>query len=229
MTHDPTRGPAPGAFPIPWDTLLSTLREGLGGAVPSVTALARERPDPFAVLVSTVISLRTRDAVTEVASARLLAVAPDPRRLLDLSEEEIQGLIYPACFYRNKARSLRAIAARLLEGHGGAVPSDEASLLALPGVGRKVAALVRSEGFGLDAVCVDTHVHRISNRAGWVVTRHPDETQAALQRILPVAHWSEINTLLVSWGQRVCTPLSPFCSRCGLAPSCPRVGVGRSR
>lgn len=215
---------------VDWEAVRPALRQVLGPqALPSVSQVALTHSTPFAVLVSTVLSLRTRDPVTEAASHRLLALAPTPAALLALDEERIQELIYPVCFYRNKARSLRSMAALLLERHGGAVPSDEAALLALPGVGRKVAALVRAEGFGLDAVCVDTHVHRISNRAGWVRTRHPDQTQAALEALLPTEHWSEINALLVLWGQRICTPLSPWCSRCPLAPDCPRVGVEKSR
>lgn len=197
--------------------------------LPSVTAIARERRDPFRVLVSTVISLRTRDEVTAAASRRLLASARKPSALARLAERSIERLIYPAGFYRTKARHLRAIAGILVERHGGRVPSDMDELLRLPGVGRKTANLVRNLGFGLDGICVDTHVHRISNRLGWVRTASPAETEEALEAVLPRKYWILINTVLVQFGQTTCTPLSPVCSRCPLAEGCPRVGVARSR
>ena len=197
--------------------------------LPSVTAIARERRDPFHVLVSTVISLRTKDQVTAAASRRLLARAPEAAALARLPERSIERLIYPAGFYRTKARHLRAIAATLISSYGGAVPSDMDQLLALPGVGRKTANLVRNLGFGLDGICVDTHVHRISNRLGWVRTGGPAETESALEKVLPRKYWIPINTILVQFGQTTCKPLSPICSCCPLSGDCPRTGVSRSR
>jgi endonuclease-3 len=197
---------------------------------PSVTAIAGETDRaPWAVLVSTIISLRTKDAVTIAASRRLLAAAADPTALLALPEEEIARLIHPAGFFRTKARTLRTIAEILIAEYGGSVPPDRERLLALPGVGLKTANLVLSEAFGIDAICVDVHVHRIANRAGWIATRSPDESETALRETLPVRYWKRINALLVAYGQRVCTPTSPRCSSCAIPDHCRRIGVGRSR
>jgi endonuclease III len=197
--------------------------------LPSVSAVARENNDPFRVLVATMISLRTKDEVTRRASAALLARAGSPAALAALSESRIEKLIFPAGFYHTKAKHLRAAAGMLVREHGGAVPSDMERLLRLPGVGRKTANLVRNLGFGLPGICVDTHVHRISNRMGWVSTRSPEQTEQALMAILPERYWIGINELLVRYGQAVCTPLSPRCSECPAARWCARTGVGRSR
>jgi endonuclease-3 len=215
---------------IPWDLILGSLQEALETApLPAVSEVAARRRDPFYVLVSTMISLRTKDEVTARASERLLARASTPREMADLDPQEIGRLIFPAGFYNTKARHLHE-AARILErDYGGQVPSGMEQLLALPGVGRKTANLVRNLGFGLDGICVDTHVHRISNRLGWVRTRTPGETETALEAVLPRRHWIPINELLVSFGQRICTPLSPRCSSCPIGEHCPRVGVTRSR
>jgi endonuclease-3 len=199
-----------------------------GGAQASVTRVA-EREDPFAVLVSTIISLRTRDEVTDRVSPLLLAAAPDAASLARTPERRIADLIYPACFYNTKAKTLRGIAATLLERHGGRVPDDIDQLLALRGVGRKTANLVVTLGYGSPGICVDTHVHRIANRLGFVRTRTPDETERELRARLPRRWWIPINDLLVVFGQRHCTPLSPRCSTCPVAAACRRVGVARSR
>jgi len=173
------------------------------------------------------ISLRTKDEVTAAASARLLARASSPRALASLSERAIAGLIYPAGFYRTKARHLRQVGRLLAER--GRVPEAMEDLLALPGVGRKTANLVRNLGFGLAGICVDTHVHRITNRLGWVLTRTPLETEKALEARLPRRYWIPINGLLVAFGQRTCTPQSPRCSGCPIRAHCARMGVTRSR
>ena len=191
--------------------------------------MAARREDPFAVLVSTMISLRTKDEVTAAASSRLLARAGGPAALAALSEAVIARLIFPAGFYRTKARHLRQAARLLEERHGGRVPQAMEELLALPGVGRKTANLVRNLGFGLPGICVDTHVHRISNRLGWVRTRNPLETERALEKVLPRRYWIPVNGLLVAFGQRTCTPQSPRCSACPIRAHCARVGVTRSR
>jgi len=185
--------------------------------------------DPWALLVSCVISLRTKDAVTEVASRRLLSAAPTPVELAAMPEEEIAAAIYPAGFYRTKARQLRAIASILLDRHGGRVPPEEEALLALPGVGRKTANLVLGLGFGVPAICVDTHVHRISNRLGLVRTATAAATEIALRAVLPQDLWVGINDLLVTFGQNRCHPISPRCTACPLEDLCPRVGVTRHR
>ncbi|MBI1851183.1 MAG: endonuclease III [Planctomycetes bacterium] len=197
--------------------------------VPAVTRIADESRDPFRVLVSTMLSLRTKDAVTDAASMRLFALADTPRALRGLSRREIQRAIYPVCFYRNKTKHLAEVARLLGERHGDRVPATMEELLELPGVGRKTANLVLSLGHGIDAICVDTHVHRISNRWGFVRTKTPDDTERRLRHRLPRRHWIEYNDLLVTFGQNVCTPLSPWCSRCPLAARCERRGVGRSR
>jgi endonuclease-3 len=184
---------------------------------------------PYALLVSCVISLRTKDEVTAVASRRLLELAPTPARLAELPERTIAKAIYPAGFYRTKARQLRRIGSILEESHGGAVPADEEGLLALPGVGRKTANLVLGLGFGVPAICVDTHVHRISNRLGLVETTSVHSTELALQKLLPRAFWIPINDLLVTFGQNRCHPMSPRCSGCPLDDLCPRFGVTRHR
>jgi endonuclease-3 len=184
---------------------------------------------PYALLVSCVISLRTKDAVTAVASRRLLELAPTPARLAELPERTIAKAIYPAGFYRTKARQLRRIGRILEEAHDGVVPAAEAALLALPGVGRKTANLVLGLGFGIPAICVDTHVHRIANRLGLVETTSAQSTELALQKRLPRALWIPINDLLVTFGQNRCHPLSPRCTGCPLDDLCPRVGVTRHR
>jgi endonuclease-3 len=200
---------------------------------PSVTTIAeRYSRDPWAVLVSTLLSLRTKDEVTLAASRRLLAAAPTPAALLAMPEEEIARLAYPAGFYRTKAANLKKIAAILIETYGGKVPADMDQLLAMPGVGRKTANLVLSEAFDLDAICVDIHVHRISNRLGWMGsagTAEPNKTETVLREILPKKYWKPINSLLVLYGQEVCRPVSPYCSRCVIREYCLRQGVGKSR
>ena len=185
--------------------------------------------DPFAVLVATLISLRTKDEVTDVAAAALLARAGDAAALARMRPATVEKLIYPAGFYRNKARTLIQASRQLLERHEAKVPDTMEELLALQGVGRKTANLVLVRGFAIPAVCVDTHVHRICNRLGYVETATPDETEAALRARLHRRHWLHINQLLVWYGQQICTPLSPRCSKCGVRARCQRVGVGRSR
>ena len=218
------------APPIPWDRILSRLGQALAGeSLPSVSQAAAHRPDPFRVLVSTVISLRTKDEVTSVASERLLTRAPTPEAMAGLAEGEIARLIFPAGFYNTKARQLKTMAGILVRQHGSRVPSSMEALLELPGVGRKTANLVRNLGYGLEGICVDTHVHRISNRFGWVSTGSPAETETALELILPRRYWIPINPLLVAFGQRICTPVSPRCSLCPVGEHCRRVGVQRSR
>ncbi|MDR2597505.1 MAG: endonuclease III [Treponema sp.] len=209
-----------------WRMQLSESNE----ADPSVNTVAEHyRRDPWAVLVSTIISLRTKDEVTLCASERLLEKAGNPEELSVMKEEKIEKLIYPAGFYRNKAASLKKIAYILLEQYGGKVPASMDELLALPGVGRKTANLVLNEAFDIDAICVDIHVHRISNRCGWLSSKTPEETEMILRDILPKKYWKRINYLLVLYGQKLCRPVSPFCSCCVIEKYCLRNGVDRSR
>jgi len=186
----------------------------------SVNTVTQTFHTPYSVLVSTVISLRTKDEVTLPASHRLLEKAGNPEELRRLSREEIEKLIYPAGFFRNKAKQLQTIGELLVRDHNGIVPDNLEELLTLPGVGRKTANLVLGIGFGIPAICVDTHVHRIPNRIGWIETRTPEESETALQAILPKRWWIPINELLVRYGQKICTPRSPFCSRCPLDGEC---------
>ena len=196
-----------------------------------VTTLAEEEKSrsPFRLLVACVISLRTKDEVTAEASARLFALAPDADRLAELDVDSIANAIYPAGFYNTKARQLSEIARSLRERFGGQVPAEEEALLALPGVGRKTANLVLGLGFGIPAICVDTHVHRISNRLGLVTTKTPEQTERALNEVLPRDLWIPINDLLVTFGQNRCHPTSPRCTDCPLDDLCPRIGVTRHR
>jgi len=197
---------------------------------PIVGVIAEHAADrPFETLISTVLSLRTKDKVTAEASQRLLFRASTPETLAALSPEEIERLIYPVGFYHTKARSIIEICRRLLSDHAGQVPRSLNELLALPGVGRKTANLVLTVGFGDYGICVDTHVHRIMNIWGYVSTRTPEETEFALRAKLPKKHWITCNDILVAFGQNLCVPVSPWCSRCPVAAFCPRIGLKRSR
>ena len=201
----------------------------LGSPLPSVSLIAEKDSDPYRVLVSTVISLRTKDDVTMKASERLFAIAPDMETLASLDPETIGETIKPAGFYRRKGEQLKRIAEIIEEKWDGRVPDDMDALISLPGVGLKTASLVLNLGYGIDAVCVDCHVHEIVNRLGWVDTKTPEETEKELRRILPRRFWIPLNELLVRYGQKVCTPVSPFCSLCPENGRCPRKGVQRSR
>lgn len=212
---------------IAW--LVRRLTAARAAVRPTTLSEVERQRDPFRLLVACIISLRTKDEVTAEASARLFARAATPASVAALPEKVIARLIYPAGFYNTKAGQIRAIAGRIAGDHAGRVPPTREELLAFPGVGRKTANLVLGLGFGTPAICVDTHVHRISNRLGLVRTRTPEETEAALGRVLPPRHWIDINDLLVTFGQNVCHPTSPRCSTCPLAQRCPRVGVTRSR
>ena len=197
---------------------------------PIVSQLAgRRRKDPFLVLIGTLLSLRTRDETTAGAIDRLWALADNPRDMAALAPEAVAKAIYPVGFYNNKAKTILEVCRQLLDRWGGAVPKDLDVLLTLPGVGRKTANLVVAIGYGEDAICVDTHVHRISNRFGYVKTKAPDDTEMVLRRILPREHWIRYNDLLVAFGQNLCGPLSPRCSECPVGDLCPRVGVTRHR
>ena len=213
-----------------WRRKLLSAPKSADTAVTTIAAEQKKKPGkPWAILVSTILSLRTKDEVTRAASRRLLEKAPDPQRLLALGAKEIARLVYPAGFYRTKAKSLMKIAAILLEKYEGEVPADLEALLSLPGVGRKTANLVITEAYGMYGICVDIHVHRISNRCGWLETPSPEKTEMRLREILPKRYWKKINGLLVLYGQNVCRPTSPFCSRCVIGGHCQRRGVERSR
>ena len=187
------------------------------------------RDDPFTTLISCLLSLRTKDAVTRAASERLFRLARTPERMARLSVTTIERVIYPVGFYRTKAKTIRGVCRVLLDRYEGQVPADLEELLTIKGVGRKTANLVVTLAFRKPGICVDTHVHRISNRWGYVRTRTPEQTEMALRRRLPPRYWRLYNDLLVTFGQHLCHPTSPWCSRCPLERWCAKVGVRHSR
>ena len=203
--------------------------EYLGWKTPAVSIIAECGGSPFKVLVSCIISLRTKDEVTAKASARLFGQADTPEKMICLSEKIISELIYPAGFFRNKSVQIYEISKKLVSDYSSIVPDEIDDLLKFKGVGRKTANLVVTLGFGKPGICVDTHVHRIFNRWGYVVTKTPDETEFVLRSKLPQEYWLEINELLVAFGQNHCLPLSPHCTTCRLEKTCPRIGVNKYR
>ncbi|MGC8788935.1 MAG: endonuclease III domain-containing protein [Caldisericum sp.] len=197
--------------------------------VPVVTRIKEKEADPFKILIGTILSLRTKDETTEQAAKRLFEVIKTPHDLVKLSEEEIEKLIYPVGFYKRKAKQIKEIAWTLIQKYGGRVPNDLEELLKMKGVGRKTANLVITEAFDDYGICVDTHVHRISNRLGWVKTKTPEQTEMELRKILPKKYWKTINPILVTFGQNICKPVSPLCSKCPIKELCPKIGVTKSR
>jgi endonuclease III len=207
----------------------------LAGAIdnlelPAVEKIAENsQEDPFEVLIATMLSAQTRDAVTAAATARLFRIARTPRTIAKLTEKQIEKLIYPVSFYRHKAKHVKETCRLLVDRFGGRVPATMEELLMLPGVGRKTANLVLILSFkSLKNICVDTHVHRISNRLGWVRTRTPGETEQALYKATVERWWPYINLYLVTWGQNVCRPIYPRCGACLIREHCPRIGVTRT-
>ncbi|HUY28717.1 MAG TPA: endonuclease III [Candidatus Binataceae bacterium] len=196
---------------------------------PIVSFISIQTRDPFKTLISCILSLRTKDQTTAAAAQRLFERAATPEEMAAIGERELERLIYPVGFYRTKARVIRGICRDLLEHHGGVVPDEIDALLKLKGVGRKTANLVVTQAYGKPGICVDTHVHRISNRWGLVATRTPDKTEIELRRVLPRRHWLGYNAILVAFGQTICHPISPRCSACPIARACPRIGVRHSR
>ena len=194
-----------------------------------MAVLAERDRDPFRVLIACILSLRTQDTTTGPASDRLFAAAATPQTMLGLTARRIERLIYPVGFYRTKARVILGICRDLIERFEGCVPETIDELLTLNGVGRKTANLVVTMGYNKPGICVDTHVHRISNRWGYVKTRNPEETEMALRAKLPRRYWIGYNDLLVSFGQNICVPISPRCSTCPITTLCPRIGVTTKR
>ena len=196
---------------------------------PIVTLMAETYQSPFRVLISCILSLRTQDATTAKASHRLFALADSPETMLKLTAKKIEKLIYPVGFYRTKAKNILEICQTLIDRYAGQVPDSIDELLKFRGVGRKTANLVVTLGYRKAGICVDTHVHRISNRWGYVRTATPEKTEFALRDKLPKKYWIEFNDLLVSFGQHLCRPISPVCSQCPIAKYCSRVGVSLKR
>ena len=192
---------------------------------PIVTLMAETYESPFRVLVSCILSLRTQDSTTAKASHRLFAVADTPQAMAKLSANKIEKLIYPVGFYKTKAKDILAICRTLIDQYGGKVPDEIDELLKFKGVGRKTANLVVTLGYKKPGICVDTHVHRISNRWGYIKTKTPEKTETALRAKLPKQYWIEYNDLLVSFGQHLCRPISPVCSQCPVKKYCRQIGV----
>jgi endonuclease-3 len=205
----------------------SLAREMTDLELPAVEKISESQAeDPFQILMATLLSARTQDATTHAASTRLFRVARTPRAMARLTVKAIERLIYPVSFYRNKARHVRACCEMLMEQFGGRVPGTMDALVTLPGVGRKTANLVLILGFkSRDNICVDIHVHRISNRLGWVRTGSPEDTEQALYGAIDRRWWASLNLHLVTWGQNVCRPVRPRCGHCAIATDCPRIGV----
>ncbi len=199
------------------------------GEMPIVSHLAQSERDPFLILISTLLSLRTKDEVTAEATGRLFALVSTPEAMLKVPQAKIAKVIFPVGFYRNKAKTIHHTCRELIDRFGSKVPDNLDDLLSIKGVGRKTANLVVTLAYGKDGICVDTHVHRISNRLGYVATKSPDETEMALRDKLPRKHWIIYNTLLVAFGRKTCKPVSPLCSTCPLSRYCDRVGVTISR
>lgn len=196
---------------------------------PAVTVIAKRDRDPFKVLVSCILSLRTKDTTTGPASLRLFSLADTPEKMFRLDLQAIEAAIYPVGFYRNKALQIREICQILTEKYAGSVPESIEELLQFRGVGRKTANLVVTLGFNKPGICVDSHVHRICNHWGYVTTKSPDETELTLREILPKRYWLRINDLLVAFGQNLCRPVSPFCSKCPVYCFCLRNNVFKNR
>ena len=214
-------------FPV--REVLAKVKKAVRGCrIPSVTVISQKN-DPFAVLVSCIISLRTRDEVTYPASARLLKLAKTPAQLMKLSNTQLEQAIYPAAFFRNKSQSLKNLCKDLVDNYKGRVPDKLEELLKLQGVGRKTANLTLILGHNKPGICVDIHVHRISNRWGYVKTKSPNETEMALRDKLPKCYWKGYNDLLVTFGQNICKPVSPFCGSCAIAEICPKIDVSKYR
>ena len=225
------RSAAPLADPAHVDRVMRALGPALARMEdPAIEKLADEqKADPFQVLVATMLSAQTKDPVTHAASTRLFARAATPRTLLRVPLAEIERLIYPVSFYRNKARHVHGICQALIDRFDGQVPTTMEALTSLPGVGRKTANLVLIVALqSRENICVDTHVHRIANRFGWVRTRTPEEIEQALYVVSPSRWWASLNSYLVTWGQNVCKPVYPLCSICAVEPLCPRIGVTRT-
>ena len=203
--------------------------EYLKNQKPIITQISDMGNNPFHILISTILSLRTKDEVTAKAAAKLFGKISNPYDMHKLSKIEIEKLIYPVGFYHRKAESIKQVCHILIEKYHGEVPDSMENLLSLPGVGRKTANLVLVLGFDKDGICVDTHVHRISNRWGYVRTNSPLKTEMTLRKKLPTKFWKIYNDYLVSYGQNICKPISPFCSKCAFKNLCPKIGIEKSR
>lgn len=212
------------------DEIIEALKNAFPDEVPAVTKISRtEDKNPFLVLIGTLLSLRTKDETTEISMERLTKVARTPEEMLKIPDETLEKLIYPVGFYRNKTKTIKNASRIIIEHYDGKVPDSIDELLKIKGIGRKTANLVITEGYGKPGICVDTHVHRISNRLGIVKTKNPHDTEASLRITLPKKYWIIYNTLLVTFGKKICNPVSPKCSICPISHICPKKGVTKHR
>ena len=197
---------------------------------PIATEIGERTKEPFLVLISCILSLRTKDTTTGPAAKRLFQLADNPHKMLKLSTKQVEKVIFPVGFYPTKAKWIKEVCKILIQNYNGNVPDSEEELLKLPGVGRKCMGIVMCYGFGKNShIPVDTHVHKLTNRLGWVKTKTPEKTEQELMKIIPKKYWHDLNNLLVAHGQNVCVPISPFCSKCHISKYCPRIGVAKSR
>lgn len=208
-----------------FENIVETLRLYFKDKMPVITELSKKKKDPFLILIGTILSLRTKDQTTNKAMERLFKKAKTPEEIIKLTEEELEQLIYPVGFYRNKAKTIKEISKTIIEKYNSKVPDELDELLKIKGVGRKTANLVIIEGYGKLGICVDTHVHRISNRLGVLNTKNPHETEFVLREILPKKYWNIYNSLLVTLGQNICKPISPFCTMCPINHICKKRSV----
>ena len=205
------------------------LEESKKWKVPVITLIVLQNKDPFKVLISTIISLRTKDEVTIRASKKLFKILKRPKDAYNLTPQDIEDAIYPAGFYQRKSKQIRDICIKLVEEFDSKVPNEIDTLLTFKGIGRKTANLVLTEGFQIPAMCVDTHVHRISNRIGYIKTNTPNLSEIALRYKLPLKYWNQYNTVLVAFGQQICKPISPWCSLCPIEKYCSKINVNKQR
>ena len=189
----------------------------------------RKKPDAFKILISCLLSLRTQDKNTEKASAKLYAVANTPKEIAQMPIKRLEKLIFSSGHYKKKARTLQHVSKELLDKFNSKVPNTREKLLSIKGIGPKIANIVLAFAFGKNVIPVDVHVHRIPNRLGWVKTKTPEQTEAELEKVLPKKHWKEFNAIFVQFGQTICQPISPWCSKCPISEYCPRINVNRSR
>ncbi|HJN57005.1 MAG TPA: endonuclease III [Candidatus Woesearchaeota archaeon] len=197
---------------------------------PIATEIGERKKDPFLVLISCILSLRTKDTTTGPAAKRLFDIADSPKSMLKLTKKQIEKAIFPVGFYPTKAKYIQKTCKKLIDDYDGKVPEKEEELLKLPGIGRKCMGITMCYGFGKNShIPVDTHVFKIANRLGWVRTKTPEKTELSLIRIIPKKYWHDLNNLLVAHGQNICVPVSPYCSKCAIRKYCPRIGVKRSR
>jgi len=210
--------------------LKALMKSSRGLPLPSVSQIQEELDDPFKVLVSCILSLRTKDSITYPASVKLFNIAGTPKKIASMPLQKLKNTIKPVNFYKTKAERIKKISRQIVNKYKGKVPDDFDELMNFKGVGRKTANIVMTYGHGKEGhIAVDTHVHRISNRLGWVKTKTPEKTEFALKKVVPKKYWYWVNELFVRHGQNICNPVSPKCSKCPINKMCPKVGVGKSR